>query len=50
MSGLVEITDQAIFQDTSQTIRAALEEVRKSNNDKTHLANTAFEIALKKLI
>ncbi|MFT6826883.1 MAG: glutamate dehydrogenase/leucine dehydrogenase [Roseivirga sp.] len=50
MSGLVEITDQAIFQDTSQTIRAALEEVRKSNHNKTHLANSAFEIALKKLI
>jgi glutamate dehydrogenase/leucine dehydrogenase len=50
MSGLVEITDQAIFQDTSKTIRKALEEVRKANTQKTGLANTSFEIALKKLI
>jgi len=47
---LVEITDQAIFQDTSQTIRKAMEDVRDANSEKTDLANTAFEIALKKLI
>lgn len=50
MSGLVEITDQAIFQDTSDTIRKALEDIYKVNHGKTRLANSAFEIALKKLI
>ncbi len=50
MSGVVEITDESIFSDTSNTIRAALEEVHSTNSSKKQIANTAFEIALKKLI
>lgn len=50
MSGEVEITDKAIFEDTSATIRKALEDLHEANNSKTGLATTAFEIALAKLV
>ncbi len=50
MSGEVEITDKAIFEDTSATIRKALEDLHAANGSKTGLATTAFEIALAKLV
>ncbi len=50
MSGVVEITDESIFSDTSETIRLALEEVHKVNDGKREITKAAFEIALKKLI
>ncbi len=50
MSGEVEITDKAIFEDTSATIRKALEDLHAANDSKTGLATTAFEIALAKLV
>jgi glutamate dehydrogenase/leucine dehydrogenase len=49
--GDVDLSDDAIFSDTSATIRAALKEVRDTNQgDKLRLSERALEIALKKLI
>ena len=45
----IEMNDFAIFDAVSKTIKVALEKVYKLNNTKTHLAKTAFEIALNKL-
>jgi glutamate dehydrogenase/leucine dehydrogenase len=47
---LKEITDDGIFQDTSHTIKAALEKSYKVNSNKKNIAKTAFEIALKQLV
>jgi glutamate dehydrogenase/leucine dehydrogenase len=47
---LKEITDDGIFKDTSNTIKAALEKSYKVNSNKKNIAKTAFEIALKQLI
>jgi glutamate dehydrogenase/leucine dehydrogenase len=49
-SDLPKLTDQGIFEDTSNTIKNALVESHKKNNAKTNIAKTAFEIALHKLI
>lgn len=46
----VSITDDSIFSDTSQSIKAALENVHQLNKSKTGITRSAFEIALKKLI
>lgn len=46
----VDMSDQAIFEDTSATIRRALETVRERNQNKTGITATAFEIALNKLL
>ena len=45
----IEMNDFAIFDAVSKTIKVALEKVHKLNDTKTHLAKTAFEIALNKL-
>lgn len=50
MENEVSMDDQAIFEDTSGTIRKALEKLYKNNPGKTNLARTSFEIALKQLI
>jgi len=50
MEGKVEMTDQAIFEDTSNTIKKALVESHKVNSSSTRIAKTAFEIALKQLV
>ena len=42
--------DKAIFDDTSNTIKKALEKTYKNNNSKLEICKTAFEIALKQLI
>ncbi|MBK5210164.1 MAG: Glu/Leu/Phe/Val dehydrogenase [Flavobacteriaceae bacterium] len=42
--------DEAIFSDTSNTIKNALENTYKRNSSKKQLCKTAFEIALKQLI
>ena len=42
--------DAAIFSDTSETIRKALQKVYDLNQSKTDVCKTAFEIALKQLI
>ena len=50
MERKVQMTDEAIFNDTSNTIREALEKVYNKNKSKTEISATAFEIALKQLI
>lgn len=47
---LKKITDDGIFQDTSNTIESALKNAYAVNPNKTEIAKTAFEIALKQLI
>jgi len=47
---LDKLTDEGIFNDTSLTIKKALEESFKKNNSKNNIAKTAFEIALNKLV
>ncbi len=44
------LTDQGIFEDTSSTIRQALQNTYNKNNAKTGIAKSAFEIALNQLI
>lgn len=50
MERRVEMTDEAIFQDTSQTIKKALQNTFAKSASKTKISETAFEIALKQLI
>src|SRR5690606_4158992 len=45
-----ELSDEAIFADTSNTIKHALEEIFKRNKSNINLAETGFEIALEQLI
>ncbi len=49
-SDLEKLTDEGIFSDTSEIIKEALVKTRELNEDKTNVAKTAFEIALKKLV
>ncbi len=49
MSGKVELSDTAIFADTSNTIKNALVACHKKNPANTELTKTAFEIALTQL-
>lgn len=50
MERKVQITDEAIFHDTSETIRNAIQNTYDKNSSKTNISKTAFEIALKQLI
>lgn len=50
MERKVQMTDDAIFSDTSETIRKALQHAYDSRNSKINISKTAFEIALKQLI
>ncbi len=50
MERKVKITDEAIFNDTSNTIKEAIEKVYAKNKSKTGFSATAFEIALNQLI
>lgn len=50
MEGKVQMTDEAIFQDTSNTIRKALQDTHARNQSKIQISSTAFEIALNQLI
>jgi glutamate dehydrogenase/leucine dehydrogenase len=50
MERKVQMTDEAIFNDTSNRIREAIEKVYNKNKSKTEISATAFEIALKQLI
>lgn len=47
---LKKLEDEAIFKDTSNTIKDALKATYKVNNDTSGLAKSAFEIALNQLI
>ncbi len=46
----VSMSDEAIFEDTSLTIKRAIEKSHQANSSKTNIAKTSFEIALKQLI
>jgi glutamate dehydrogenase/leucine dehydrogenase len=50
MEGRVQMTDEAIFNDTSEIIKKALLKVYNQSQSKTELSKTAFEIALGQLI
>jgi len=50
MERKVQMTDEAIFNDTSMVIKKALEEVHNINSTKKGISETAFKIALKQLI
>ena len=50
MEKKVLMTDEAIFNDTSETIKRAMEKAYSLNKSKTNISATAFEIALKQLI
>ena len=50
MERKVQMTDEAIFNDTSNRIREAIDKVYNKNKSKTEISATAFEIALKQLI
>jgi glutamate dehydrogenase/leucine dehydrogenase len=49
MEKKVQMTDEAIFFDTSETIKKALEKTFALNPFKTNISTTSFEIALKQL-
>ena len=50
MERRVEMNDELVFLDTSETIKKAMQNVYKNNASKKQLSKTAFEIALKQLI
>lgn len=50
MERKVQMTDEAIFNDTSKVIKEALIEVYDNNPNKIGVSETAFEIALRQLI
>lgn len=50
MEQRVQMTDEAIFTDTSETIKRAIEKVYSKNQSKVNLSATAFEIALEQLV
>ena len=50
MERRVQMTDEAIFNDTSITIRNAIQNTYDNNSSRKNISKTAFEIALKQLI
>jgi glutamate dehydrogenase/leucine dehydrogenase len=50
MEQKVSMTDEAIFSDTSNTIRKAIERTHEMNNSGKNISATAFEIALNLLV
>src|SRR5690554_4180084 len=50
MESRVPMNDTKVFEDTSSTIRKALENVREINQAKTNISAAAFENALKQLV
>lgn len=46
----IDMSDEAIFADTSKTIEQAMDEVHKKNQGTTNIAKSAFEIALNQLV
>lgn len=50
MEQKVQMTDEAIFSDTSNRIKQAIQKVCDKNKSKTNISETAFEIALSQLI
>ncbi len=50
MERKVQMTDEAIFNDTSETIKKAIQNVHAKSSSKKEISKTAFEIALKQLV
>ena len=50
MEKKVQMTDEAIFSDTSDTIKKAIQKAHNNSQAKTGISATAFEIALKQLV
>ncbi|WP_369048768.1 Glu/Leu/Phe/Val dehydrogenase dimerization domain-containing protein [Tenacibaculum sp. UWU-22] len=50
MERRVEMSDTAIFNDTSEVIKKAIQNVYNKNKSKTRISETAFEIALSQLV
>ena len=50
MEKKVQMTDEAIFSDTSETIYKAIQKAHSINSSKNNISATAFEIALKQLV
>jgi len=50
MEKKVQMTDEAVFYDISETIKKAIEKTYDLNNSKVNISATAFEIALKQLV
>jgi len=50
MEKKVSITDQAIFSDTSEVIRKAIQDTYNISSDRKNISSRAFEIALKQLV
>ena len=50
MERRVQMTDEAIFNDTSLTIKNAIEKTYNHNSSKQNLSKTAFELALQQLV
>ncbi|MUP46585.1 Glu/Leu/Phe/Val dehydrogenase [Gramella sp. BOM4] len=50
MERRVQMTDEAIFNDTSMTIKNAIQNTFDNNSSKTNISKTAFEVALKQLV
>ena len=50
MERKVQMTDEAIFNDTSDIIKKAIKNVHAKNASKKEISKTAFEIALKQLV
>ncbi len=50
MERRVQMTDEAIFNDTSMTIRNAIQNTYNNNSSRSQISSTAFEIALKQLV
>lgn len=50
MERRVQMTDEAIFNDTSLTIKNAIEKTYNHNSSKQNLSETAFELALQQLV
>jgi glutamate dehydrogenase/leucine dehydrogenase len=50
MEKKTQMTDEAIFSDTSERIKLALQKTHDLNSDKHNISARAFEIALKQLV
>lgn len=50
MQDNINMSDEAIFSDTSKIIKDAMVKAHATNNSKQQIAKTAFEIALKQLV
>lgn len=50
MGNHIDMSDEAVFNDASKTLKAALERVRSTTDKWTGISEKAFEIALKELI